>query len=217
MLKELLTLGNQAFEQLRQPAEQARHTSPQLKGNRPGEAAAAAVQLNANDAARTEDPGAGERALKRLPLGTMRASLGQDTAVIQHQIRQILAAQVPELATRNLALQISMDALGQFRVTADLPENQRQSVENVLNRHTELRGQFQRISQQAPTLEFLSNARKLRDAYGANNQALGTLLHQSSADPSLQGLTRQLQQMQHQHALPGHGQHSGFAVGVALN
>ncbi|MBK8971484.1 MAG: hypothetical protein IPM37_09015 [Hahellaceae bacterium] len=182
MLKTLLEYGYTAYEQMKK-AELSK-TSATSQAPVSTEARPQHVLLSGE----TFVP---ERKLT-IPVSQLRFNLGQETAQLQHMLRKKLAeAGIPP----GTQVQLRKTEIGTLAVEARLPQDIKDKLERSLNASPEMRIQFNRVSQHKPAVEFVANASRLQKLYGADNQALKSVVSGDASLNSLQDIAQRLQQL----------------------
>ena len=85
--------------------------------------------------------------------------------------------------------------IGTLAVEARLPQEIKDKLESLLNASPEMRIQFNRVSQHKPAVEFVANASRLQKLYGADNQALKSVVSGDASLNSLQDISQRLIQL----------------------
>lgn len=184
MLKTLFEYGYNAYEQMKK-AELAKVTGVQPAVPLP-QTGPAEVLLSGEPVIPVRKP--------TLAVSQLRFNLGQETAQLQQMLRKKLAeAGIPQ----GTQIQLRKTEIGTLSVEARVSTEMREKLENVLNQSSEMRIQFNRISQHKPAVEFITNATRLQKVYGADNIAMQTVVSGDDKLNSLQDITQRLQQLRH--------------------
>lgn len=182
MLKTLLEYGYSAYEQMKKAELSKTSATPSVPSSTD------APQQHVLLSGETFIP---ERKLN-VPVSQLRFNLGQETAQLQQMLRKKLAeAGIPP----GTQVQLRKTEIGTLAVEARLPQEIKDKLESLLNASPEMRIQFNRVSQHKPAVEFVANASRLQKLYGADNQALKSVVSGDASLNSLQDISQRLIQL----------------------
>ncbi|WP_404363632.1 hypothetical protein [Marinobacter sp.] len=125
------------------------------------------------------------KASSRLAVKQYKSDVGQDSAFVRETLRHKIAEYGLNPGTK---MGIEKGESGTMKLSARLPENIRQQVEQDLNNNKPFREAIARLSINEPTLAFVDTALKLNKAYGVNNSLLDTIVSENQQFNGLQDL-----------------------------
>ncbi len=179
LISTLFDYGNQAYEGLKPKQEQAvnRQNPATEEVNYPQ------IRLSG------QQPPASKPSVQ---LRDFQLQLGQDTAYVKTTLRQKLAEYgLPSQTT----IRVVRNETGQFEVEGKVPEDIATKIEFDLNQNPDFKMRFLRLSQHAPTLDYLQNVMRLSSLYGGENQVFNSILSENPQNNSLQDISQRFSQM----------------------
>ncbi len=122
----------------------------------------------------------------RLNLSEHKLSIGQEVAYIKETLRNKIAEYGLPPRTQ---LQVSADTLGNLRLEGRLPEPIRERIAEDLNNNRALKASYSRLSQDAPTLDYVDTVMKLSNTYGVANHLFDSIVSQNQEHNGLNDLS----------------------------